>query len=1411
MKKIISFILTISIFMSLMTIVALAENDGPAVHTLPALVDFETEEEGLYYVKEKVPKTFYNIASFNRIKQDEITGNKYLAMTPTPAVSSKNVIMFEDFKYDPTAPDGVQPTKLVITFDAEYEKITNSAANIMSTDYIHFGVANTTAIDYGVSATHEKVFNLYYSGIGENSIGTIGYMSGGSGHGFVASALNNHAYKDLIKNGSKIKYTFVLDLTRNAKGNPSMKFYINDIASPTLTYDGKTEVNSVNSVIFGASKNCIVNIDNVNIFEVPNGKIAFAGTNVSGNNVSLATREILFNFSSGITSAADKYISVFKGETELTQGTDYTIEPYFKDNEKTPKAFKVVFPKTLDAATTYTVKADKEYFGADGSPIGEETTLTTFTTQVDPISGFDVVQTAGIRAVYGVSGIGMLAYFDGAPGEIYVAREVRKAINLDDGYPSYLTSCIAKVTDPNGRIAAVYDFADMDEIGREFAVLNITDNIPGIWKIQIMNGRGDDKFTIGINDTDIWGIRGEKILGASTTIPNECWIYTQDTLDYFYAAVSANAPFTLYDANGNEVATSEATTRSYIKQQMKTSDVKPETAYKIKWKDGFVGNIEIDGVPGLLCPTKEAAETLKGGWLKEGNVTVQGAFQKRAREEIKRLISTKNLDYTYKKPASLPTDLKNPMAEAQLYGGYGIITGIYSACQNQILDFDSPYLGLMDGKPVEVPELNWQYGHYKEMSAYADGPLAMASVACQLDLETNYLYGKDALIQRSAIGLLGIMTQLSEDDGLRSGDLSKTYTLMTQAMFTFEPMASAYVLIRNRVDPETREVLDQGMMTITDKMCNYVGQGPTNQALFCMSLCERMYRATGIERYHDTFKRQIKSLLENTDQQHGQAKAGYFLEAHSCDASYEYMNKYHFYSIYKHYKTNPDADQQLIADMKVGIDKNLEFESFFWAPQPYSSTVDSLDPSNFTSRTVSVLGSDNYPGYSMIWDEFPMARRRQEMVSGNKLAKTGTGGYPQRVNNEDWAYKYIEGYWEKYDKFYATGYGLSGWPTTTYYAFNATDWVEPAENLPFESADGSIWEKDGLVAFKHKGIYGVVFYGIDNSNSAETDSWMGGGPTFLWAEGAGKTLLSKKHANYHDDKKLKSADDITTSCVFGVDASGNLTFCSGKEGTVRYKGLGGIDFKWNTYGKNFTISGLVPDGNNSKTYGETVYTDKTVSWNYALNNTGVALTAMLENGSKTDKNYLNLPIPVGDANIKTEFSTGKLVVKNGTGSMTYTWDASLEASFAEQALNDVKNLRIRLPLNGRVTVNISAASEDFTISEMALYKDIQIGDRRLIEILKSNDDAQYLSYRIRNNTNSEKKAKMIIARYESAAKLAEILEIKELTLAPDSVTRVMSDALDLKGKTGEIRAFVWTEDGKVKPLVPKNDWTIDKK
>ena len=416
MKKIINLLLAVCLMVSIFSVSALAEETtytGPATHSYPTFIDFNEEGITTYDgTGADESQNFYHLNSYSYIAADpEDATNRFLWLRGTAAVQGSVAIKFDDFEYDATAPEGVQPEKLVISFDADYKFAANNNVNYLlnattlgwNQQHIAFGAdeeitANRTNFsnwntlgrnglffnwDYDVDVDNKTVLNPVYGSLYDRKT-------------FESTEMNNLAHIAKINNGDTINYTFVMDLTRDENNKGNVIVYIDGVSSGKLVsdyngVDGDDEdtkgdgVEKINTFLFTTNKKNSAAIDNVRIYTIDNAAVTATSASVSGTDVPLTTEEVTVNFSHEITTAADKYLVVKKGEEVLIPGTDYTIEHVVSDTgAKTAKALKVKFADTLSYATTYSVGASADYFGVDGYTIGEETTFTSFTTESAP-------------------------------------------------------------------------------------------------------------------------------------------------------------------------------------------------------------------------------------------------------------------------------------------------------------------------------------------------------------------------------------------------------------------------------------------------------------------------------------------------------------------------------------------------------------------------------------------------------------------------------------------------------------------------------------------------------------------------------------------------------------------------------------------------------------------------------------------------------------------------------------------------------------------------------------------------------------------------------------------------------------------------------------------------------------------
>ena len=895
---------------------------------------------------------------------------------------------------------------------------------------------------------------------------------------------------------------------------------------------------------------------------------------------------------------------------------------------------------------------------------------------------FSVMQSGITDVMYGISGFAVLARFDKGPGEVYFSRTTKNDGKLDSGC-AWDSSPIAKVIDPDGNMVGMDPF-EWIQAGTEKKVLKINCQKPGIYTFQVMNGRTGDFFEIGLKNPVSWGIRGEKRLVITDTFPKEGYVYVQRKNQYMYVGGSTDHKIQLLDLDGNVVGTSTAVKRRDTKQDLIVNEVEEEKVYQLKFDPEFQGLMMTDGFPGIISPTPEMAADLKGGWYDDGTVVTQGPIQRRAREKALEIVTTRNLDVVINRPAEVPRDIQNPIAEAQMFGAYGVISGVGAACARQILDPNSPYLGYITDANVytgktTIPEVTYEAGHYdNRMRSYGGLATALA-----IPLELNYAYGNKAIADRLALALLHYVIELGEDSEDRQNCFLTSQNSIV-SMFDYDHFFESFLKGEKFFDAETREILYQASVAVGNKMGDYAGQGVTNQGFFHPTNNLRLYIHSGcdprFEFLHNMYKKQITTIMREdiygfhtTQLSNGYGfHEGHFIES-GFDSSYEYMNREEWTETYLLYKSCKNADPVLVEKMKEVTQHALEFETYFCLPQPGHTAFHLAN--SWTSRTPNEFGNGNQPGYEKLFHEFPIAALRWSIKDpGDGLWNSGT--YPQVINTEEWAWRQIEEFYPKYENYYEPESGRNGnsWPWDTYEAFNAGVVADYSDLiLPCYTEDGLKLQTSEVQVLKHKGLYLVNVFWNAHSNG-KTKTAVGGAPVMIWSENTGVVERSKKNVD-SSDKLIADENTLTHASVYGT--LGGEFFHSGKEGCKGYGDTEPNKLEWIEEGKKFVISGRYPD------------TQNVISWTYELTDTGIDMTVAVSNLADDDDVWLNFPINGQDEKGKSEFdaAAGKLdyIYDGGKGQMSFSWDAANESKFLAEANSDTQNLRrlrIKIPADG---------------------------------------------------------------------------------------------------------------------------------
>ncbi len=901
----------------------------------------------------------------------------------------------------------------------------------------------------------------------------------------------------------------------------------------------------------------------------------------------------------------------------------------------------------------------------------------------DPEKLYSVYQKAIITPNAGIAGFGVVARFNGSPGEIYFSRTTTKPDQENRRGNPVSPVVFGRVTDPDGNVVARVRL-DYKENGTMQKIVNINDGKPGIWQIQIINGRLNDEVAIGINGASSWGVRGEVSFKYTETTPKEGYFWVPKKFQN--ASIAGTEAFSIKDESGTLIASSTNTKRGNYGQTLENSSLKPESVYSISVPETFRGDFWMEGVAGLLCPTADMARDLKGNvvYTSDG-VQCHGPLQARAYEMAHKIYNDNNGDFSIDisgRPETLPENLQNPLAESY---NFGIYSGFLSSAETALETISlvpGPYLGhrvslelAREGKPPFDTE-TWEVGNF-DTHGSSTGKFAGLLTT---NSELNYYYGEKGVADRIALMLLNIIYTSTDDgwfcDSKNTEFAGKTYPT-TYGNFSMGPATENFWMCKNYFDPEVRDLIQEGLEMIADKNMNFRGCGPSNQWGFGIRVALYMYRATGEERYHDYFKRAIEGW--NTEELWpdyvGVTPAGYPIENAGADGSYFYMNVAD-YAHYHKYTQMPGADPKTCENIREIINKALEFEKFFIVT-PIKG-LGSAAPNHFTSRKEAAI---NTPGGHSAWvemvDEYPLARAFWDRVD-KMMYETNENGVllngksaitmAHYVATDEHAWAKLKNMYDKYDNYHGDSRSTSG-IAGCYETMLERDFVEPA-TLPCDDVD-QVWEHPGIFAVKHKGIYISSFYESTlPDKKVAANSWYGGGPTVIWSEATGPASYSKKHIGY--SKAITGEENVISSCIFGYNAAGNLVV-SGKELATLEK----ID------DATYAISGL-----------ETT-SGKTVRWEYKLTDEGITMIPSVSTLGEDEEYYINLPVMVMEnPEYKVNLEPGKLTCEYQGRVTEFTWDARLEAELLDEEVEGTNALRrLRIKLSHEIPAAISIVAK----------------------------------------------------------------------------------------------------------------------
>ena len=931
---------------------------------------------------------------------------------------------------------------------------------------------------------------------------------------------------------------------------------------------------------------------------------------------------------------------------------------------------------------------------------------------------FNVLQDSGVYVSLGMGGIGMIARFNGAPGEIYVRREKGDFDSrLNNMAPAV---SFARVIGPDGNVICRVDM-DWLEKGTMEKIINIPEGPAGIYQIQFNNAIHLDSVSIGVKNPVSWGLRGEDNIMFTDTTPKEGYIYVPEKFDHLSIAIAGkNTQLQLY---GNDKKTligsvtgktiddpgrmnftdDESVTNT---NKYSPSLITPGGVLKYKVPADFTGRLGMTGISPVIYPTEAMARDLKSGYVmhtdKYATLQLSGPLQVRARERMVEIYDELggdlDVDVRDKYLTSVPNDLDNPLAEAQLYASYSnAVHNMRGRIDTQCIDPTSPWFGSFiliprgewQGVLTEdfYPTEDWQTGNYNiENETHAFTGLS-------INAETNPYYNDPELVKRAELFCLYLITQMPADGMVtyRSTEDMALYTYFRkfeQFFWGNHGFAESYYRIRNYLSPETRSITDEGMLINADKLMNMTGQTPTNQLLMAMAGTVYTYAWSGMDIYHENAKRQIMGMLApcEKDYRHGQSKLGYFIESEGADgASYGKMSESLWHVLVHTYLSLPESmqDPELKAAIIKGEELYQTWDSYFIMPNTeHFKRIESI---NWTSREDgglgrhSVVGENGYlinifPKAKKIWLVQTLGRFYNDYKTVNYYRSStsdsfGSGSNAFVITNDEWAKshlrQYIPGRYDAYDEEnHPSGYMAAG--SEMYYVWHQDQKFNDKEmpSLPYE-AEGDyefFINENGIVSFKHKGLYVLSYFNNSMPGTPQSNiSWMGGGPTNVWDDYFATTLscrkivdVRSKFNNYYDSYNNAdytrldfTQEDVRHSAIVGTDVNGKI-FISGREKST---------FSWIEQNKSFRLSGrqLITTTSNGTT---TTVQDKNIIWDYYLTDAGVSIAGGVDAVTPGEILYMQLPIVAQKGSEYTIDRTNRtIVIEHNGNTMTYKWNS----------------------------------------------------------------------------------------------------------------------------------------------------------
>ena len=677
----------------------------------------------------------------------------------------------------------------------------------------------------------------------------------------------------------------------------------------------------------------------------------------------------------------------------------------------------------------------------------------------------------------GGHGFGILAeYGDGGPRKITITRRSafdNPAATAPNYWRRWGTLCNLRVYGPDGFLAAYLEMGGQTQKEQTYEV-EIPEGAAGIWRFSVSggfvaggSGKGDE-FDFTIPETPAWGVRGEKrlqLLAGWPVIEDLAAKNAKSAKGYMVFSPASDLFYLTgqgveWSIDGKQIEGEQG--KSEYGPAILAHRPKEVQVVELAFDRSKPWSLYVDGLPGLVSPTAEMARRLGGG-----------------------LVQAKNGEW-----------LEGPLQ---------------AAAMNLALELpEEARKGFRFDKLPPHDTFHYTHCRYdpRRLADEATNDFARArAVAC----------GLLTVAHMDAAGILR-QTENGNSHQLKGGRID--------CATMFEPMSGigrGYPVAKAFLTPEQDRIYREGVLQITDKELGFLCY-QCNQFSHIIEGEFDIFLATGEKRLERAVAMQLRALLRNDFQgKHGQTDSGFFSEEYGPDGNYDQMSLAPLSRIYRDWRNRPDADKELLAMLKAGIEKNLRFRSMFAIPDPATTNGAPYQLAYaMNHRTDGPTHFDSHHGLKILSETggFPLAEA---------LLKFGNRGFKEEE-------PLIFGRKERKDR------------------------------KEFAA------EMGGFAAVRRGPWYGVQFWRVYDNGA---DGFLG--PLLLWHEKAGLGFCGIKHS-YGPGKfphwfgNAMTTNDITFATVYG-ELDGKLYIPSRKMRKT---------LSWDEKGKRYTVTGVQYAPKNAK-------------------------------------------------------------------------------------------------------------------------------------------------------------------------------------------------------------------------------------